>query len=437
MAHRLPRKHHLPFDEEVTRVQNSLTEISTSLEDGHKAAASLTAPLVQSGTQQGGLFSEYVNHRSEKLDKRLLYVPKPPVPDIIHNAMPKAKFYRKHTQLATIQNIRPQDEEMLRMSSARARKRLKREEAKKLEEQKRQQELQRKVETESEWDLSNQFVLVSVEPSELSKALEPKVMLPFQARPGETPRKIEIERRKRLYALQNIVELLDQEGVQAIHIRPMTYNLVLMKSENDEVEKESVSVSAWDENLLKKLDTDGINNMEGNLEQQSYQIPLTCFDDTEFESRTVDEWLNIKPMTGKVQRTGSVDSTLSDIDEAIRLASIPVPCKVFLLDSWFECYMEAYNDETRQYLVFFKPKEWRKIRDILESAYDDTDLGQKVAETEMLKMWTDRLVKVDLLYKAHKQTILVIFLVSICCFWQKTLPALPNEWLMQLPEDMK
>ena len=44
-------------------------------------------------------------------------------------------------------------------------------------------------------------------------ALEPKVMSPFQTTPGTTPRKIEIERKKRLFAAQDITDLLLAEGV--------------------------------------------------------------------------------------------------------------------------------------------------------------------------------------------------------------------------------
>jgi hypothetical protein len=36
------------------------------------------------------------------------------------------------------------------------------------------------------------------------KKLEPKVIVPFEQRPGKPPRRIEIERKKRLYASQNI-----------------------------------------------------------------------------------------------------------------------------------------------------------------------------------------------------------------------------------------
>lgn len=43
--------------------------------------------------------------------------------------------------------------------------------------------------------------------------LEPKVMLPFVPRPGETPRRIEIERRKKLYSQQNLKRLIEAHGI--------------------------------------------------------------------------------------------------------------------------------------------------------------------------------------------------------------------------------
>ena len=43
-------------------------------------------------------------------------------------------------------------------------------------------------------------------------ALEPKVMAPFISRPGETPRRVQIERKKRLYAQKNVENLLHEKG---------------------------------------------------------------------------------------------------------------------------------------------------------------------------------------------------------------------------------
>ena len=48
-----------------------------------------------------------------------------------------------------------------------------------------------------------------------SKALEPKVLVPFKPAPGEVPRRIVIERQKRLFALQDLAELLAEVGIDS------------------------------------------------------------------------------------------------------------------------------------------------------------------------------------------------------------------------------
>eukprot|EP00951_Prasinocladus_malaysianus_P047438 scaffold650447_cov42-Prasinocladus_malaysianus.AAC.1 len=42
--------------------------------------------------------------------------------------------------------------------------------------------------------------------------LEPKVMVPYDAPPGAVPRRVEIDRRKRLYAAQHVPDLIAKEG---------------------------------------------------------------------------------------------------------------------------------------------------------------------------------------------------------------------------------
>ncbi|KNC54636.1 dynein heavy chain 2 [Thecamonas trahens ATCC 50062] len=86
-----------------------------------------------------------------------------------------------------------------------------------------------------------------------ASALEPKVMSQFKTAPGKTPRKIEIERRKREYAAQDLEELLAAQGVD--------YRL-------SEAERNASAAFP------------------------SY-LPLEPFDDTEFEVRTPREWLEL------------------------------------------------------------------------------------------------------------------------------------------------
>lgn len=83
--------------------------------------------------------------------------------------------------------------------------------------------------------------------------IEPKVIVPFKQRPGKPPRRIEIERKKRLYASQDLEELLRAGGIDYVK-----YAL----------------------------------NMDHTSGQQSY-LPIESFDDTEYECRYPTEWIQL------------------------------------------------------------------------------------------------------------------------------------------------
>lgn len=71
-------------------------------------------------------------------------------------------------------------------------------------------------------------------------------MVPYETEPGKTPRKIKIERKKRLFLVQDIEELLKQEGIDY---------------------------------------SDPSSNGK---------FPLEFFDDTTLDSRTISEWLSFR-----------------------------------------------------------------------------------------------------------------------------------------------
>jgi dynein heavy chain len=83
-----------------------------------------------------------------------------------------------------------------------------------------------------------------------AKALEPKVFVPFVNPPGGVPRKIVIERKRRLFEQQNIEELLREQVID--YSKPVTAQ----------------------------------NKYENYL-------PLEIFDDTEFDPRTQQEWMSL------------------------------------------------------------------------------------------------------------------------------------------------
>lgn len=83
--------------------------------------------------------------------------------------------------------------------------------------------------------------------------VEPKVIVPYEQRAGKPPRRVEIERKKRLYASQDINELLVESGINYAK-----YNVEM-------------------------------NHQTG---QKSY-LPLDVFDDTEYEARNPEDWITL------------------------------------------------------------------------------------------------------------------------------------------------
>jgi len=92
------------------------------------------------------------------------------------------------------------------------------------------------------------------------KSVEPKVQVPYHTIPGQVPRKIEIERKKRVYASQDIEGLL----------------------------------------LDRKLDYNNEEFMDPNSDVNL--LPLDAFDNTDFECRSIAAWLEL----GTNKETGSI-----------------------------------------------------------------------------------------------------------------------------------
>jgi dynein heavy chain len=146
------------------------------------------------------------------------------------------------------------------------------------------------------------------------RALEPKVQLPFETKPGETPRKIEIERKKRLFSTQNIQILIEKE----------------------------------------------IKSIFGNREISSYAQLLSyeTFDDTEFEQRTREEWLNLqnsadsKEILAEESVGDWVDKTAA---KHIIFPKIPIPAVALCRRAWLPCLVTAYDSVKDLWKV-----EWRR-----------------------------------------------------------------------------
>ena len=193
------------------------------------------------------------------------------------------------------------------------------------------------------------------------KALEPKVSLPFKPRVGTTTRKIELERRKRLYSSLDIEKLIDQEldGLKAKGL--LNPNV----SQFPNFRGTQVEISATEEVSVYQ-ETD-----------YTLCLPLNLFDDTEFDPRTVDDWLDMGALPDgdvnphfkgnyRFHKRGYSKPGYPDI----RFATIPLPAKAFDGNKWRNCIVIAYDEKIGDWKV-----KWRN--------YNGWELDKPLAKGEV------------------------------------------------------
>ncbi|WIA31960.1 hypothetical protein OEZ86_002815 [Tetradesmus obliquus] len=136
--------------------------------------------------------------------------------------------------------------------------------------------------------------------------LLPKVFVPFVTKPGDTPRKVQIQRKRRLYACQSIAELVAQEGL----------DLQQLSSRQDE---------QWD--------------------------ALEVFDDTTFESRNHEQWVPQIPGIPKAQAKVAVHSQDGSI-------------------SWVDSLVLEYDSSRNRYLVQLQASSTAEVQLAYELCID-------------------------------------------------------------------
>ena len=104
-----------------------------------------------------------------------------------------------------------------------------------------------------------------------SKSWDPKVQVPYKVDSGNPPRKLEIERRKRQYSklAKDLESLLTQHNVRTQELMPIT----------DRSSKALLSSSS--------------RGGDGSTPVFPSFLPLEIFDNTEFDSRTPEEWMKL------------------------------------------------------------------------------------------------------------------------------------------------
>ncbi|XP_075039903.1 dynein axonemal heavy chain 1 [Mixophyes fleayi] len=160
-------------------------------------------------------------------------------------------------------------------------------------------------------------VLVKSDFSE--RGYEPKVQLSFTVPPGQCPRKLELERRKREYLNLNITQLLANEGI--------------------------------DSNLLVPRHTDPSNlpcigQNTGQL-LPTY-LPLEVFDDEEFDIRTWADWLNLGYDDASGVRKPVAGQALLPADDVLGREDPKNPQLVY---EWCNVGVLDYDQQRKLYLV--------------------------------------------------------------------------------------
>eukprot|EP00794_Sanderia_malayensis_P012733 gene12733-14038_t len=148
------------------------------------------------------------------------------------------------------------------------------------------------------------------------KSWEPKVQLPFNTEANQVPRKIEIERQKRLFSQYSITKLLEDYGI--------SMNSLIPSGE------------------IKLKVTPGAKHIDPDCDPF---LPLEVFDNTEYDCRTPAEWLALgnengvqKPVPGKaLLATGIVKDGVKQYE-------------------WLDVGMTAYDPVKQNYQVHTMPR---------------------------------------------------------------------------------
>uniref|UniRef100_A0A8D2DP18 Dynein axonemal heavy chain 1 n=1 Tax=Sciurus vulgaris TaxID=55149 RepID=A0A8D2DP18_SCIVU len=162
------------------------------------------------------------------------------------------------------------------------------------------------------------------------QAYEPKVQVPFQVLPGQCPRKIEIERRKREYLSLDIEQLLANEGIDSNELMPR---------HPDPLHPQTIE--------------------QGHDPLFPIYLPLKVFDNEEFDCRTPQEWINMGLEPGSKNRKPVPAKALLPIDDFLGHEDPKSPKLVY---KWCEVGVLDYDEEKKLYLVH-KTDERGLVRD--------------------------------------------------------------------------
>jgi len=173
--------------------------------------------------------------------------------------------------------------------------------------------------------------------SKFDLSIQPKVFAQYKSKKGEIPRKIIIERTKKKYANFDIGEEFYKNNITPEDL----YNL--LQPNDDTIKTDKVKQSKYADSL---------------------KIPLEYFDNTDFESRIIEEWLNIDKNPYELPQRQ---------EDVMPFASIPLPAVAFDYPEWRDCFVMGYNYETNMWNIKWKETSTWYDEETINSDNEDLD----------------------------------------------------------------
>ncbi|NXI38769.1 DYH1 protein, partial [Galbula dea] len=151
------------------------------------------------------------------------------------------------------------------------------------------------------------------------QSFKPKVQVGFQGLPGQCPRKIEVERRRRLYLTFDIAQLLASKGIDSNQLMPRHH------------------------------DPDNMPTIEEKKDPVfPIYLPLKIFDNDEYDCRTPEEWILLGLEPGSPDRKPVPGKALLPTDDVLGHED---PKNQKLIYEWTDVGVLDYDKETELYLV--------------------------------------------------------------------------------------
>nr|XP_021152153.1 dynein heavy chain 1, axonemal [Columba livia] len=152
-----------------------------------------------------------------------------------------------------------------------------------------------------------------------AQSFQPKVQVAFKVLPGQCPRRVEIERRRRLYLSFDIAQLLASKGIDSNQLMPRHYDP---------------------------------DNMPTIAERADpifpIYLPLKIFDNKEYDCRTPEEWISLGLEPGSCDRKPVPGKALLPTDDVLGHED---PKSRKLIYSWIDVGVLDYDKKTELYLV--------------------------------------------------------------------------------------